>query len=340
MPARYKPQLNHIGFDWFYQSNRFLNELLAKEIPILERLGFYKEYGSLEDPTFSGHVESMNLMNEICGILSVAATIQMDAGFKAPHQVIATLEAIKKDPSLVITHSIEPEALGAIARCYQRGQEAPGTFWFDIDRAGNTPLPNPDQVRAAASNAIASLKLEASPGRRPDRVGEFLAVRFREIFLRFNDRITRHSVVSSRDVKSGLSSHETKEVQLEAGPFIEFLELVLEPLNQFFLSLPKYYGARRISAGAVAEVVRDRRGLRTQRSIKQHCSLSRLPNSPHKFHRELHGSIVFNRLIRINVQVEGEAREQCLHRRIPPGAPASSGYSASVCAGHATPTSG
>jgi hypothetical protein len=335
MATRYKPQLNHVGFDWVYQSNRFLNELLAKEIQILERLGFYKEYGSLQDPTFSSHIESINLMNEICGILSVAATIQMDAGFKAPHQIVATLKAIEKDPSLVITHSIEPEALGAIARCYQRGQEAPGTFWFDIDRAGNTPLPNPDQVRAAASNAIASLKLEASPGRRPDRVGEFLAVRFREIFLRFNDRITRHSVVSSRETKA-LGKRETKKVQLEAGPFIEFLELVLEPLNRFFLSLPKDYGAKRILAAAVAEILRDRRSQRPQRSIRPHGSLSRLPNCPHKFHRELHGSIVLNRPTRmIHVQVEGEAREQFLHRRIPSRAPASSGDDPAVCAGHA-----
>jgi hypothetical protein len=100
MTTRYKRQLNHIGFDWFYQSNRFLNELLAKEIPILEQLGFFKEFGSLDDPRFSGHVEAINLMNEMSGILSTAATIQMDAGFKAPHQLIVTLKGTSKNSRL------------------------------------------------------------------------------------------------------------------------------------------------------------------------------------------------------------------------------------------------
>ena len=325
MATRYTPQLNHVGFDWFYQSNRFLNELLAKEIPILERLGFYKEFGALDDPTFSGHIESINLMNEMSGILSVAATIRMDAGFKAPHQLIATLKAIEKDPWLIITHSIEPEALGAIARHYQRGQEAPGTFWFDIDRAGNTPLPNPDQVRAAASNAIASLRLDASPGRRTDRALEFLALRSREMFLRFNDRITRHSVESRRETEVA-GKRETKEVQLEAGPFIEFLELVLEPLNRFFLNLPKDYGAGPISAGAVAEVLRDRRGQRPQRDAGRQGSLSRLPNCPHKYHREPHSYILFNRHVRItHDRVGAETHDLDIHPGIPRPKPASPG---------------
>ncbi len=294
MATRYKPQLNHIGFDWFTQSNRFLHELLAKEIPTLERLGFYKEFGSLDDPTFFGHVEAINLMNEMAGILSVAATIQMDAGFKAPHQLIATLRAIEKDPFLIITHSIEPEALGILGQHYQCAEEKPGTFWFDIDRSDSAPLPDPVRVYAAASNAIASLKREASPGRRPDKVIEFLALRFREIFLRYNDRITRHSIQSSREMKreSAAGIPETKLVQLEAGPFIAFLELVLEPLNRFFLSLPDDYGARYNSAGAVAEVLRDRRGERPRRNTGQNGSLSRLPNYSHNSRREVCASIV------------------------------------------------
>jgi hypothetical protein len=317
MATRYKPQLNHIGFDWFYQSNRFLHELLAHEATILAKLGFYEEYGSLGDPTFSGHVESINLMNEISGILSVAATIRMDAGFKAPHQIIATLRAIEKDPSLIFTHSIEPEALGMLAQCYQRAEEAPGTFWFDIDRPENAPFPDPNRVRAAASKAIASLKLEASPGRRPDRVMEFLALRFREIFLRFNHRITRHSVESRRETKVA-GKRETKEVQLEAGPFIEFLKLVLEPLNRFFLSLPKDYGAKSIPAGAVAEVLRDRRSPQRKQEIGLQGSLTRLPDYPHKFHRELHSSILLNRHIRIvDDRARGETSERDLHREIP-----------------------
>lgn len=343
MSTRYKAQLNHIGFDWFFQSNRFLIELLAKETPILERLGFYKEFGTLDDPTYSGGVESSNLMKEMSGILSVAATIQMDAGFKASHQLIATLSAIKRNPSLIVTHSIEPEALGSLGHHYQRAEETPGTFWFDIDRSEDAPWPDPIRVRAAASNAIASLMVEASPGRRPDRAMEFLAVRFREIFLRFNDRITRHSILSRREtrMKSAGGIPETRELQLEGGPFIAFLELVLEPLNRFLLSLPKGYGARCNSARAVAEILRDRRGQRLHRDVKQNGSLSRLPNYSHKFHRELHGSIVLNRPAIINNgQVEGEARGRNLRLGIPSGAPVSTGHNPFVCVGHTSPAPG
>jgi hypothetical protein len=172
--------------------------------------------------------------------------------------------------------------LGTLGQHYQRAEETPGTFWFDIDRPENAPFPDPNRVRAAASNAIASLKDEASPGRRPDKVMEFLAFRFREIFLRFNDRITRHSVQSSRETKKKSTEgiRETRAVQLEAGPFITFLELVLEPLNRFFQSLPKDHGAGCKSAKAVAEMLRDRRGKRPHWHIRQRGSWTACPIVP------------------------------------------------------------
>jgi hypothetical protein len=187
MSTRYESQLNHIGFDWCRQSKRFHWELLARENAVLDKLGFYRECGSLDDPTFTGHIEAIHLMKEISGLLSQIAAITMDGGFKAPHQIIATLNPVKADPSLILTHALESEALGVLASCYQRADEAPGTFWFDIDRPQNAPLPDLNRVRAAASKAILTLKSEAVRGRRKDLAVQYAAQRFREIFLRFNE---------------------------------------------------------------------------------------------------------------------------------------------------------
>jgi hypothetical protein len=245
MSTKYDAQLNHIGFDWFRQSNRVHHDLLARETVVLEKLGFYAEHGPLDDPMFTGHIESIHLMEEISGKLSKGVAILMDGGFKPPHQIIATLMAVEADPSLILNRSLEPEALGVLASCYQRANETPGTFWYDIDRQENAPLPEPSRVRAAATAGILKMKAEAAPGRRKDWVVEFLALQFREIFLRFNVRITRHSLESQRD---------GKEIQIEGGPFIDFLREVLEPLNPFFSELPKEYGAKPISAAYVARV--------------------------------------------------------------------------------------
>ena len=93
MSTKYEPQLNHIGFDWYRQSKRFHRDLLARETVVLGKLGFYREYGSIDDPTFTGHIESIHWLKEIAGVLSLAAAVGMDGGFKAPHQIMATLRA-------------------------------------------------------------------------------------------------------------------------------------------------------------------------------------------------------------------------------------------------------
>ena len=238
MPTKYKPQLDHVGFDWVNQSNQFHEYLLARETEILEKSGFYKEYG-----VSNQRLESRELIRELSGVISLAAAIRMDAGFKAPNKLISTLEAVEKDPSLILTRQLESEALGMLASHYQRADERPGTFWWDVDRQENAPLPDPERVRQAASSAIVALKSEAGPGRPPDEVTKFVAVKAREIYLRYNDSVTRHSIASFT---------RGKDSQVEAGPFVEFLELLLAPLNRFFASLPKHYYATPVSPASVA----------------------------------------------------------------------------------------
>jgi hypothetical protein len=68
------------------------------------------------------------------------------------------------------------------------------------------------------------------------------------MFLQYNDAITRHSVVSWRN---------GRVTQVEAGPFLEFLELMIAPLNRFFCSLRKNYSAAPVSCASVARMAVD-----------------------------------------------------------------------------------
>jgi hypothetical protein len=125
----------------------------------LERSGFNDEFGDPADAQ-SDNAEKYGteFIRELSGILSLAAAIKMDAGYKPANKLLATLKSIEKDPSLILTDGVEPEALASVARNYQRGEEEPGTFWFDVDRPADTPLPDPQRVSKAASMAIRSLE--------------------------------------------------------------------------------------------------------------------------------------------------------------------------------------
>jgi hypothetical protein len=94
MPTKYRPQLDHVGFDWSDQSNKLHRDLLALKTGILENSGFNDEYG---DPSFE-HIQSeaREFIRELSGIISVAAAIRMDAGFKASNKLTSTLEAVKR----------------------------------------------------------------------------------------------------------------------------------------------------------------------------------------------------------------------------------------------------
>jgi hypothetical protein len=262
VPTKYKPQLDHVGFDWFNQSNQFHLELLAVETEVLEKSGFEREYGySRSKPARD---EARELINELSGIISLAAATRMDAGFKAPNKLIATLEAVEKDPSLILSHDLEPEALGVLGLHYQRADELPGTYWFDVDRQVDVPSPEAELVARAASMAIFALKSEAKPGRLPDQVTDLLAVKTRAIFLRYNASITRHSVATG------------EFSQTEAGPYFEFLELLLAPLNRFLAGLSKDYRVAPVSAASVARLATEftQDQLQQQRPIRYRTSLA------------------------------------------------------------------
>jgi len=97
------------------------------------------------------------------------------------------------------------------------------------------------QVRHAALRAILVLQTEDKIGRPKNLPLDILGEKLRDLFLRYNDVATRHSIAS-----------DGKVAQMEAGPYFEFCETVIAPLNQFLAGLPQSYEAKPISAAQVA----------------------------------------------------------------------------------------
>lgn len=243
MPTIQRPQLDHVSFPWHEQSDLFHRELEAQRTQILEWSGFNNEFGNPgATPSINEEREAIAFILELSGILSQAAAIKMDGGYKPANKVIATLKAVKKDPSLIFRGGVEPEALSLVASSYQRDEERLGTFWFDVDRYDEQmPRPGSERVRKAASVAIESLQALAHAGRPHDVMLDFLGDRLLSCYRRFNVTAGRHSVAADGD-----------RAQAEAGPFLEFLSSVITPLNRFLIQLPACYGAKSISAPELA----------------------------------------------------------------------------------------
>ncbi len=238
MPTIHKPQLDHASFPWDERPNEFQKELEAQRSQILELSGFNKEFGDPADaPSNNTERQGTELIRELTGILSLAATIKMDAGYKPANKLIATLKSIERDPSLIFAGGVEPEALAMVARRYRRGEERPGTFWFDVDRLDDAPLPDLQRVSKAASAVIRNLEKAAHSGRPRDVMQNCLADRLLACFLRFNETATRHSIASDGD-----------RAQAAAGPFLDFLTVTLAPLNKLFAQLLSRPTSRRREA--------------------------------------------------------------------------------------------
>ena len=155
MPTRPKPQLNHNSVKYSEIFERFHKELLADQNVILERVGFSTEFWDPSNPAW--REAAAELISEIAALLATALIIRLDAGYKAAWKVIATLEAIIKNPKLALSDRTEPEARGTLAGAYQRSNEPPGIYWFDIyGESGFAPDDN--QIRIAAERGNREFK--------------------------------------------------------------------------------------------------------------------------------------------------------------------------------------
>ena len=229
MPTKYKAQLDHIGFDWTKDADLILQSLMARKDLISAKSGFCGESAAL-----------ISFIEDVCGALSWAAAVQMDGGFKAANKIISTLEAVEKDPSIINTGNVEPETLATIASQYQRADETPGKFWFDVYQDEGAHELDLQHVRRASLLAILLLQTQMTKGRPKKIFLDILGEKLCDLFLRYNDVATRHSIASDGEV-----------AQMEAGPYFEFCETVIAPLNEFFAGLPHSYEAKPISAAQV-----------------------------------------------------------------------------------------
>jgi hypothetical protein len=252
VPTVHKAELDHVGFKWHEDSNRFHEALLNQAAAICNAAGLRREPNEPGQHTGEGlNEQESELIHRCAGAISRAAAIQVDAGYKAANKLVATLEKIEKDPSLILKRDIEPEALGILAVSYQRNNESPGTFWFDVHEVEGVPKADPEKIRVAASRAIELLKAEASKGRPKNIAIEWLASSLLEIYSGFNDKAGRRSVLSWKD---------DNYFQIEDSRFVRFLELVIAPLNQFYADRPVNSRPKPVSATQLARVaLRNRR---------------------------------------------------------------------------------
>jgi hypothetical protein len=242
MPTKYKAQLDHVGFDWTKDAELILRSLMAQKNLILAKAGFSGVRGCIYNPaTHTIQTERSSFIEAICGALSWAAAVQMDGGFKAANKIISTLKAVAMDPSTISSRNVEPEAFGMIASRYQRADETPGKFGFDVYQDEGAHDLDLQQVRRAALLAIAVLQTEVKMGRPKNLPLDILGEKLCDLFLRYNDFATRHSIAS-----------DGKVAQMEAGPYFDFCETVIVSLNQFLAGLPPSYEATLISAAQVA----------------------------------------------------------------------------------------
>jgi hypothetical protein len=242
MPTKYKAQLDHVGFDWTTDVELILRSLMARKNLILAKAGFSGVRGCTYNPaTRTFQTERSSFIEAICGALSWAAAVQMDGGYKAVNKIISTLKAVEMDPSIISSRNVEPEALGMIASQYQRADETPGKFGFDVYQDEGAHELDLQQVRRAATLAISVLQTEVKMGRPKNLPLDILAKKLCDLFLRYNEVATRHSIAS-----------DGKVAQMEAGPYFDFCETVIASLNQFLAGLPRSYEATPISAAQVA----------------------------------------------------------------------------------------
>jgi hypothetical protein len=245
MPTIQKPQLDHRGFSWCEDTEKLHQALLQQAGAILYAIGLRKKPHELPQSGKDLSEEEADLLRQCAGALAKAASITLDAGYKAPNKIIATLKKIEKNPSVFFERCIEPEARGILLSSYQRDKEAPGTHWYDLEDIEGTAVPDPQKIRAAAARAIETLKAEASKGRPKNIAGYELARQLLEIYFSINMKAGRRSAVSS---KNG------REIQIEDSRLVQFLELVIAPLNQFYAECPAENRPAPISATQLARV--------------------------------------------------------------------------------------
>ena len=142
--------------------------------------------------------------------------------------LVATLQKVSKNPSLFSSGQLPAAVEWEIACNYQRSDEKPATNWQDVWGnqswvEGDVEVPTEANIAKAALSAIQSIQSLRKRGRPPNAANQILADRLGEIFRSSGQRIARLRLPEMR---------RDKLISIEGGPFHDFLNLVLPPLQR------------------------------------------------------------------------------------------------------------
>ncbi len=188
-------------------------------------LGFYAEHdlpapaaGSVDGPTKDEAAELQRIATALT--LAAVASEAMATGV-----LIATLKEISKNPSLFFSGKLPGYVYWIIAGNYQRSDEKPATHWYDVwgDQSGRVEPPTEAAIARAATSAIGRLQNARKPGRPYNSANRILADDLGEIFRPSGQPIARRREPRMRF---------NKVIFVESGPFYDFLDLVLPPLQR------------------------------------------------------------------------------------------------------------
>ncbi|MGY4509062.1 hypothetical protein [Bradyrhizobium sp. USDA 3650] len=232
MPTHYKSQLLETAVPWLQVRDRMYLGLQPAARSILTILEFYAER-ELE-PLANGVpllTDEQAELEPIVAALTVAGVLSqaMRSG-----TLVATLAQVAKAPDLFYTHELPAAVQWELAQDTQRALEAPGTFSMDVWATENTRVPYTfgrptEEILASAAARARDRNQEArTPGHPEHPAHRELAERLGPIFRAGKEQIFRQR-------KKVVRREHGEEFQTyqEGGPFSDFLELVLPPLQDF-----------------------------------------------------------------------------------------------------------
>jgi hypothetical protein len=260
MPALYKAELTEPAPATVDIWKRMHEGLKPRAREILSSLGYYAER-DLPLPSASDQLtqEELRELDPIASALMLAA---IEAEGMPAGKLVATLQRVAKEPSLVDSDEFPGDVLWDVGCGYRRGEEQPGTYSIDVWGRGQVQAPYPIEIPTAANitraaeTALQRLQANRKRGRPVNRANQILAQKMSPIFRSSGLPLVRKHKDSFRD---------GEYIQLECGPFNDFLKLVLPPLKE-------YLRERRLASVTVHSIV----CLSTQ--AQKHAQPARAPN--------------------------------------------------------------
>lgn len=244
MPTLYRAQLTEASAAMLEIWKRMLEGLKPRAREILSSIQYYPE----RDVPVPSRSEGLTI-DELAALEPIATALMraaVAAERMSPGKLVATLQTIATNPSIVNSCELPADVLWEIAASYRRANEGPGTFAMDVWATENICAPYPldtptcSNITRAAEYARERIQNDRKRGRPFNESNLVLAQTLAPIWNSTGVPIKRH--------RKDSVSHG-KHISVESGPLHDFLELVLPPIQQ-------YLRERRLSPVTVESIVR------------------------------------------------------------------------------------